>query len=103
VDSGLGPILELIQLRLREQRLVHDLSEAVHLFYCVLFWIAKQPESDFRQSALVLISAKFHQMPHASRLGQMFVDLDKQFGNPLESNGVNLEHWVFGPRGRWNE
>jgi hypothetical protein len=83
--------------------LASDLSEAVHLFYGLLLWVATQPESDCRRGTLAFIRTKFHQMPQASRLGQMFIDLDKQFGNSLESHGVNLERWVFEPRGRWNE
>ena len=94
---------ELIELRVHEQRLVPDLSEAVHLFNCTLFWVATLPETDFKRSTLAFVRAKFYQMPQASRLGQMFIDLDKQFGNPLESNGINLERWVFEPRGRWHE
>jgi hypothetical protein len=93
---------ELIQLRVHEQHLAHNLTEAVHLFYCTLFWVATQPESDFKRSTLAFIRVKFHQMPQASGLGRMFIDLDKQFGNSLESNGVNIERWVFEPRGRWN-
>lgn len=96
-------LAELIRLRVRAQDLAHDLSEATHLFYCVLFWVARQPESDFRLRTLALIKAKFHQMPQASRLGQTFIDIDRQFGNPLESNGVNIERWVFESRGRWRE
>ena len=94
---------ELIRLRVREQELANDLSEATHLFYVTLFWIVTRPESDLKRSTLRFIRAKFHQMPQASRLGQMFVDIDKQFGNPLESNGVNIERWVFEPRGHWDE
>ena len=94
---------EFIQLRVREQILAQDLSEATHLFYCTLLWIATRPESDFRQNALSFMKAKVFQMPQASRLGQMFIDIDRQFGNPLESNGVNIERWVFDSRGGRNE
>jgi hypothetical protein len=95
-------LTELTRLRIREQCLAQDLSEAVHLFYSVLLWISRQPESERRRCTLAFIRAKFHQMPQASRLGQMFVEIDTQFGRPLESNGVNLERWVFEPRGGWN-
>lgn len=96
-------LAQLIRLRVREQCVQQDLSEVVHLFYSVLLWISGQTESDFRRCTLAFIGAKFKQTPQASPLGQMFIDLDRQFGNPLESNGVNLERWVFEPRGRWNE
>ena len=94
---------EFIQLRVREQNLAQDVSEATHLFYCVLLWIATCPESDFKRRALAFMKAKVFQMPQASRLGQMFVDIDRQFGNPLESRGVNIERWVFDSRGGRNE
>jgi hypothetical protein len=93
-------LTELISIRVREEHLTHNLSEAVYLLHCVLLWIAIQPESEARSCALALIRAKFHQMPQGSALGQMITNVDKQFGNPLESNGVNIERWVFEPRGR---
>jgi hypothetical protein len=93
--DGLG---ELIQLRVREQSLTRDLSDATHLFYSTLLWTSRQPESNFRRYALGFMKAKFFQMPQASRLGQMFIDIDRQFGSPLESNGVNIERWVFESR-----
>lgn len=95
-------LAELISLRVREEHLTHNLSEAIYLLHCVLLWIAMQPESDARSCTLALIRAKFHQMPQGGALGQMIINVDIQFGNPLESNGVNLERWVFEPRGRWN-
>jgi hypothetical protein len=103
MNSNCDGLRELIQLRVREQSLARDLSDAIQLFYGLLLLIATQPESDFRRSILAFIRSKFYEMPQASRLGQMFIDLDKQFGKPLESNGVNVERWVFEPRGRWHE
>jgi hypothetical protein len=103
MKNDLRGLLEHIELRVREQCLANDLSEAVHLFYATLLWIARQPESDFRRSALAFMEAKVFQMPQASRLGQMFIDIDRQFGNPLESSGVNIERWIFDSREGRNE
>jgi hypothetical protein len=44
------------------------------------------------------LKAKFLQMPQGFVLGRSLIDLDKQFGSPLECNGVSLDRWVFQPR-----
>ena len=62
---------ELIRLRVREQCIAQDLSEAVQIFYSVLLWASRQPESEFRHCALAFIRSKFLQMPQENRLGQM--------------------------------
>ena len=89
---------ELIMLRVRVELLEQDLSEATHLIYCWLVWVATSAESDFKQKTLGLQRAKFLQLPQGSRLGRALIDLDKQFGHELESHGVNLERWVYEPR-----
>jgi hypothetical protein len=89
---------ELVSLRVRVEVLEQDLSEAVHLIYFWLTWIATSPESEFKIRTLGLLKTKFLQMPQGFVLGRALIDLDKQFGSPLESNGVSLERWVFHPR-----
>jgi hypothetical protein len=91
---------ELVSLRVRVEVLDQDLSEAVHLLHCWLIWVATSPESEFKQRTLRLLKAKFLQMPQGFRLGRALIELDKQFGSPLESVGVSLERWVFQPRER---
>ena len=89
---------EIVSLRVRVEILEQDLSEAVHLLYCWLVWVVTSPDSEFKQRTLALVRAKFFQMPQVFCLGRALIDLDKQFGSPLESNGVSLERWVFQPR-----
>ena len=91
---------ELVNLRVRVEVLEQDLSDAVHLIYCWLVWIATSPDSEFKQRTLGLVKAKFLQMPQGFVLGRALIDLDKQFGSPLESHGVNLERWVYQSRER---
>jgi hypothetical protein len=98
-DAGYS---EMITLRVRVEVLEQDLSEAVHLLYCSLVWVATSPVSEFKQRTLALLKAKFLQMPQGFRLGQTLIELDRQFGSPLESLGVSLERWVFEPRERSN-
>jgi hypothetical protein len=93
---------EFVSLRVRVEVLDQDLSEAVHLLHCWLIWVATSPESEFKQRTLWLLKAKFLQMPQGFRLGRTLIELDKQFGSPLESVGVSLERWVFQPRERSN-
>jgi hypothetical protein len=70
----------------------------VHFIYCWLVWVGTSPESEFKQRTLALLKAKFLQMPQRYCLGRALIDLDRQFGSPLESNGVSLERWVYDPR-----
>jgi hypothetical protein len=89
---------EIVSLRVRVEVLEQDLSEAVHLIYCWLIWVATSPESEFKLRTLGLLKAKFLQMPQGFCLGRALIDLDKQYGSPLESHGLSLERWVFQPR-----
>ena len=89
---------ELISLRVRVEVLEQDLSEAVHLIYCWLVWVATSPDSEFKLRTLGLLKAKFLQMPQGFVLGRALIDLDRQCGSPLESHGLSLERWVFQPR-----
>ena len=98
--SPLDALSELIGLRARHELLEQDLSQAVHLLYCWLVWVAKSPASEFRQRTLGMLQAKFLQMPQGCPLGRALIDLDQQFGGTLESYGVRLERWVFEPRER---
>ena len=100
VESGSHS--ELVSLRVRVEVLEQDLSEAVHLIYCFLIWVATSPESEFKLRTLGLLKAKFLQMPQGFCLGRALIDLDKQCGSPLESHGLSLERWVFEPRERSN-
>ena len=93
---------EIVSLRVRVEVLERDLSEAVHLIYCWLMWVATSPESEFKLRTLGLLKAKFLQMPQGFVLGRALIDLDRQCGSPLESRGVSLERWVFEPRERSN-
>jgi hypothetical protein len=93
---------ELVSLRVRVEVLERDLSDAVHLLYSSLVQIATSPVSEFRQRTLAVLKAKFLQMPQGFRLGRTLIDLDKQFGSPLQSHDVSLERWVFQPRERSN-
>jgi hypothetical protein len=102
MDGEQAALSELVGLRVRVEVLEQDLSEAVHLIYCWLVWVAKSPDSEFKLRTLGLVKAKFLQMPQGFCLGRTLIDLDKQFGSPLESNGVSLERWVFEPRERSN-
>jgi len=102
MENNSDVLHELVQVRIRELHLTNDLADVTHLFYSTLLCISAQADSDFRRQTLGLIRSKFFQMPQGSRLGQMFIEIDTQFGRPLESNGVNLQRWVFEPRGRWN-
>jgi hypothetical protein len=95
-------LLTLSQLRVHEEYIIHDSSEATYLFYSILYWVATRPESELKRSTLTLVSAKFLQMSQASHLGKMFIDLDKHFGNPLRNNGVDLERWVYEQREKPN-
>ena len=96
--SDLDAFSELIGLRVRVEVLEQDLSEAVHLLHCWFVWVATSPPSELKQRTLALLKAKFLQMPQGFRLGLALVELDKQFGSPLESHDVSLERWVFQPR-----
>ena len=100
MDSEREALSELVGLRVRVETLEQDLSEAVHLIYCWLIWVATSPESEFKLRTLGLLKAKFLQMPQGFVLGRALIDLDRQCGSPLESNGVSLERWVFQPRER---
>jgi hypothetical protein len=91
-------LADLITLRIRVENLEQDLSQAVHLLYCWLVWVATSPRSEFKQRTLGLLKAKFLQMPQGFRLGQALIELDRQFGSKLESNDVSLERWVYEPR-----
>ena len=102
MDSEREATSELVGLRVRVEILEQDLSSAVHLLHCWLVWVATSPESEFRQRTLALFVAKFLQMPQGFCLGRALIELDKQFGSPLESYGVSLERWVFQPRERSN-
>lgn len=97
---GESEIVELIRLRTQVEILEQDLSQATHLFYCLFVWIAASSESEFKQQTLALLRAKFLQMPQGFSLGQALISLDKQFGNKLESHGINLDRWVYEPRER---
>jgi hypothetical protein len=98
VDSERETLSELVSLRVRVEVLEQDLSEAVHLIYCWLIWVATSSESEFKLRTLGLLKTKFLQMPQGFCLGRALIDLDRQFGSPLESHGVSLERWVFEPR-----
>jgi hypothetical protein len=87
---------ELVSLRVRVEVLEQDLSEAIHMLHCWLLSVATSPSSEFKLRTLGLLKAKFLQMPQGFVLGRALIDLDKQFGSPLESHG--LERWVFEPR-----
>jgi hypothetical protein len=91
-------ISELSVLRGRIELLEHDLSQAVHLLYNWLVWVAASPESELRGRTLAFQRTKFFQLPQGSCLGRELIKLDKQFGNKLESHGVNLERWVYESR-----
>ena len=93
---------ELVGLRVRVEVLEQDLSEAVHLIYCWLVWVATSPDSEFKLRTLGLVKAKFLQIPQGFVLGRALIDLDRQCGSPLESHGLSLERWVFEPRERSN-
>ena len=100
MDDKQAALSELVSLRVRVEVLEQDLSEAVHLIYCWMMWIATSPDSEFKLRTLGLVKAKFLQMPQGFVLGRAMIDLDKQFGSPLESNGVSLERWVYQSRER---
>jgi hypothetical protein len=102
MDGEQVALSELVGLRVRVEVLERDLSEAVHLIYCWLVWVATSPDSEFKLRTLGLVKAKFLQMPQGFVLGRTLIDLDKQFGSPLESHGLSLERWVFEPRERSN-
>jgi hypothetical protein len=102
VNSEREAVSELVGLRVRVEVLEQDLSEAVHLIYCWMVWVATSPESEFKLRTLGLLKAKFLQMPQGFVLGRALIDLDRQCGSPLESNGVSLERWVFESRERSN-
>ena len=102
MDSEQQALSELVSLRVRVGDLEQDLSEALHMLHCWLIWVATSPSSEFKQRTLALLKAKFLQMPQGFRLGLTLIELDKQFGSPLESSGVSLERWVFQPRERPN-
>ena len=102
MNSEREAVSELVNLRVRVEVLDQDLSEAVHLLHCWLIWVATSPESEFKQRTLALMKAKFLQMPQGFRLGRTLIELDRQFGSPLESHDVSLERWVFQPRERSN-
>ena len=98
MNSEREALSELVGLRVRVEVLEQDLSEAVHMIHGWLIWVTTSPESEFKQRTLALLKAKFLQMPQGFVLGRALIDLDRQFGSPLESNGVSLERWVFEPR-----
>ena len=102
MDSERQALSELVSLRVRVEVLEQDLSEAVHLIYCWLVWVATSPDSEFKLRTLGLVKAKFLQMPQGFVLGRALIDLDRQCGSPLESHGLSLERWVFEPRERSN-
>jgi hypothetical protein len=93
---------DLISLRTRVELLEQDLSHALHLFHGLLLCVARSANSDFKHRTIATLEAKFFQMPQGFSVGRALVDLDKQFGSPLETHGVILERWVFQARGRWN-
>ena len=98
MDSEKEALSELVGLRVRVEVLEQDLSEAVHLIYCWLVWVATSPESEFKLRTIGLLKAKFLQMPQGFCLGRTLIDLDRQFGSPLESNGFTLSRLIFEPR-----
>jgi hypothetical protein len=102
MDSEREALSELVGLRVRVEVLEQDLSEAVHLIFCWLIWIATSPDSEFKLRTLGLLKAKFLQMPQGFVMGRALIDLDRQCGSPLESHGLSLERWVFEPRERSN-
>jgi hypothetical protein len=102
VGSEREALSELVGLRVRVEVLEQDLSEAVHLIYCWLVWVATSPDSEFKLRTLGLVKAKFLQIPQGFVLGRALIDLDRQCGSPLESHGLSLERWVFEPRERSN-
>lgn len=79
---------ELIGLRVRHELLEQDLSEAIHLLYDWVIWVAKSPTSDFRQQALAMLRAKFLQMPQGWVLGQRLIEMDEQTGRPDVAKGL---------------
>lgn len=93
---------ELIRLRVRVEYLEQDLSDALHILYCVIVQVAESADSEFKRGTLTTLKAKFHQMPQGFQVGQSLIELDKQFGCLLESNGVRLEQWVYEPREKGN-
>ena len=99
---GEGEVFELVGLRTRVEVLEQDLSQAMHLLYGALMWVAKSPASEFRDGLLKFFWAKFLQMPQGFPIGRALIDLDVQFGGALQSHGVSLERWVFEPRERPN-
>jgi hypothetical protein len=70
VDSERQELSELVGLRVRVEVLERDLSEAIHLLYCWLVWVAKSPDSEFKLRTLGLVKAKFLQMPQGFVLGR---------------------------------
>jgi hypothetical protein len=98
MDKVLEAFPELVRLRVRVDLVQQDLSEAVHMLYCLLVWIATSPRSELKQRTLTLLKVKFLQMPQGFCLGRALIDLDEQFGNKLEGHGVNLKRWVYEPR-----
>src|ERR1700746_3256227 len=98
MDGEQAALSELVGLRVRVEVLEQDLFEAIHMLHCWLLLVATSPSSEFKQRTLGLLKAKFLQMPQGFCLGRALIDLDKQFGSPLESNIVSLERWVYNPR-----
>ena len=89
---------ELIDSRVKIERLEQQLSDAIHLFYASLSWILTivPPESEPKIARVVRF--KILQMAQGCPLGQRLIELDEQNGGLLESKGILLSHWVWEPR-----
>ena len=96
-------VFKLCRLRVQNEYLEQDLSEALHLFYTTLIWIFATAPPEQSGRLRNLIHAKILQLPQASRLGQRLIELDEQSGGLLETHGVWLSLWVYEPRGICNE
>jgi hypothetical protein len=89
---------DLVSARVRIFYLEQDLSDALYILYGLLVEIASQPQCELRDKALVSLRLKMLQMPQGFSVGERLIDLDRQFGNVLETKGVNLEKYVYEAR-----
>lgn len=89
---------ELIDSRVKIERLEQQLSDAIHLFYVSLSWILAIAPAESELKIARVIRCKILQMPQGCPLGQRLIELDEQNGGLLESRGILLSHWVWEPR-----
>src|ERR1700723_961937 len=95
-----GPAEDLARARRRIAEVDGDLSALLQLFHGLLLVVVTSGSADVGQRIRSRLRSKILELPQGCSIGMRLIDLDREFGSPLESLGVSLERWVFQSRGR---